>query len=174
MVKETYPGWPGECGPELFLLASCKAEQLATWVQSSSSGPAQVEDAMVNLDSFCRKVLSILPLTFEDLVKVDKYLVGDDFELAVRDCQVTVGWRHRFLPNFALWVTKAYFELFRCHMSAELFEITTTDIPCSASEENRMRRRFMLLCFPAFRIPKGYAIADRAWIWIIHVQKDQQ
>lgn len=107
MFKETYPGWLGEWEPELFLLGFCKAEQLAIWAQDSSSGPAQVEDAMVNLDSFCCKVRNILPLIFKDLIKVHKCSFLVQWELALQDCMEvdspgTVPWRRRFTPAFAL------------------------------------------------------------------------
>lgn len=132
MFKASYPlNTTHRCPPQVLLLAVTKAEQLIGLASGSTWGPGRVEAAITSSDSWCLEILTLLPLTFEDLKEIQTFLRGDMMGACDRPRSLlTTSPLAKSALHFALMFYKAHHELFHLQGTSidpdQLFMVSTT------------------------------------------------
>lgn len=132
MFKASYPlNTTHRCPPQVLQLAVMRAEQLIGLASGSMWGLGRVEPAITSSDSWCLEILTLLPLTFEDLKTIQTFLRGDMMGACDRARSLlTTSPLAKSALYFALMFYKAHHELFHLQDTSighdQLFMVRTT------------------------------------------------
>jgi len=143
MFKASYPlNSTDRYPPELLLLAATKAQQLSEWITASKTPLTKFDHSLMSLDYLCREILSILPLTLDDLGRVQSFL-HEEIKTAAENAKFAVKknmtgfreWGYKTSTSeetessdesalyFAIVFCKVHLGLRHCNLPKETYEL---------------------------------------------------